>query len=387
MEPVELREGGLLLRPWRAEDAEAVFQACQDAQIQRWTMVPRPYRMQDAVGFVTQRSAQEWAAGTGAPLGVFDPASGMLLGATGLVSLDRAAGIGEIGYWTAPWARGQGVAADAARAVVRFGQDTLGLRRIVWRAEVGNHASRLVAARIGVRFEGVARAGLPTHDGLRDGGVGAVLAGELREADAPESPAQARAVARCHAFGKPQPTLTGTTSSGATVRVRPPRAEDIPAYVRACQDPQSARFTTVPQPYQLEDAVMFVQNIAPAVWARGTEAIFAVADADDSLVGTMSLRLSGDELTTAVGDVGYLLGPWARGQGYASAALRLLVDWGWRALALHRIEWRAYVGNTASRRTAERAGFQVEGEQRQVLTHRGEYVDAWIGARLATDPA
>ncbi len=387
MEPVELREGGLLLRPWRAEDAEAVFQACQDAQIQRWTMVPRPYRMQDAVGFVTQRTEQEWAAGTGAPLGVFDQASGMLLGATGLVSLDRTAGVGEIGYWTAPWARGQGVAADAARAVVRFGQNTLGLRRIVWRAEVGNHASRLVAARIGVRFEGVARAGLPTHDGLRDGWVGAVLAGELREADAPVSPALARAVARCHAFGQPQPTLTGTTGRGATVRLRPLRSDDIPACIRACNDPESVRFTTVPHPYQLEDAVAFVHEVAPAGWARGVEAIFAVADADDSLVGTMALRLSGDELTTPHGDVGYLMGPWARGQGYASAALRLLVDWGVRALALHRIEWRAYVGNTASRQTAQRAGFRVEGEQRQVLAHRGEYVDAWIGARLASDPA
>jgi RimJ/RimL family protein N-acetyltransferase len=242
-----------------------------------------------------------------------------------------------------------------------------------------------VAARIGVRFEGVARAGLPTQDGLRDGWVGGLLTGELRAADAAENPALARAVARCHAFGAAQPTLAGTTSAGATVRLRPLRAEDIPACVRACQDPDSVRFTVVPHPYRLEDAVTFVQDITPGLWARGTEAVFAVADAQDAFVGTMALRLTGDELTTPIGDVGYLLGPWARGQGIASAALRLLVDWGWRALGLQRIEWRAYVGNIASRRTAERAGFRFEGEQRRALPHRGEYVDAWVGARLASD--
>jgi hypothetical protein len=44
------------LRPWRADDADAVLAACQDAEIQRWTEVPVPYRREHAEGFVGEGS-------------------------------------------------------------------------------------------------------------------------------------------------------------------------------------------------------------------------------------------------------------------------------------------------------------------------------------------
>jgi RimJ/RimL family protein N-acetyltransferase len=385
MEPVDLLEEGLRLRPWRPDDAEEVFRACQDPLIQRWTAVPVPYLREHAESFTSVQSAQAWQEGTGAPLGVFDAASGVLLGASGLVSIDQASGVGEVGYWTAPWARGRRVAERSARAVVRWALHILGLRRVVWRAEVGNHASRLVAARIGVRMEGVARAGLNGRAGWRDAWVGAVLAGELRETDAPADPGLQRAAARCRTFGGPQPTVQFATKNGESVRLRPLRSDDVPACVRACRDPDTVRYTTVPDPYDTVHAETFIHSLAPTGWARGTEAIFAIADADDALVGTMSLRLRGDELFTPTGDVGYLVGAWARGRGYASAALRALTDWGFAHLALRRIEWQAYVGNTASRATAQRAGFQIEGELRAALQHRGGFRDAWIGARIAPE--
>jgi RimJ/RimL family protein N-acetyltransferase len=374
MDPVELREGGLLLRPWRPEDAAALLRAGEDS----------------GMPVLLRAAAQQSIAGRPAPaatvsLGVFDAGSGELLGGAGLVRIDRAAAQAELGYWTTPGARGRGVATAAARAVARHALST-GLRRVVWRARVGNHASRLVALRIGVRSEGVAR-GAPFGDGWADVWTGALLAGELREAEAGTDPALERAAARCRTFGRPQPTLRSETKDGRAVRLRPLRSSDVPACVRACRDPESVRYTTVPDPYEQTHAESFIRTYAPGVWARGTEAVFAIADADDELVGTMALRLHGDELFTPTGDVGYLMGPWARGRGYASAALRTLCDWGFANLALRRIEWQAYVGNVASRATAERAGFRIEGELRQALPHRGTYQDAWIGARIATEEA
>lgn len=35
-----LRDGDLVLRPKRAEDADAITAACQDPEIPRWTLVP-----------------------------------------------------------------------------------------------------------------------------------------------------------------------------------------------------------------------------------------------------------------------------------------------------------------------------------------------------------
>lgn len=49
------------------------------------------------------------------------------------------------------------------------------------------------------------------------------------------------------------------------------------------------------------------------------------------------------------------------------------------------IEWRAEVGNHASRRVAEKAGFVREGTLRKRLFHRGTVVDAWVGSLLSDE--
>ena len=84
------------LRPWRGDDAEAVFAACQDAEIQRWTEVPVPYRREHAAGFVGEIAAQTWAAGGGA-FAVEAP-GGDLAGAMTLFPPRDGRGVG--GYWT-----------------------------------------------------------------------------------------------------------------------------------------------------------------------------------------------------------------------------------------------------------------------------------------------
>ena len=62
IEPVELQAGDLLLRPFVPADAGAVFSACQDPEIQRWTTVPVPYTRDDAEEFVAA-CAERWASG------------------------------------------------------------------------------------------------------------------------------------------------------------------------------------------------------------------------------------------------------------------------------------------------------------------------------------
>ena len=39
---VEIREAGLLLRPWQAADADEVFRACQDPEIRAGPRCPSP---------------------------------------------------------------------------------------------------------------------------------------------------------------------------------------------------------------------------------------------------------------------------------------------------------------------------------------------------------
>ncbi len=53
MTPPVLEQGPFTLRLPRAEDVSWIFHACQDPEIQRYTMVPVPYRPADAVTWVT----------------------------------------------------------------------------------------------------------------------------------------------------------------------------------------------------------------------------------------------------------------------------------------------------------------------------------------------
>jgi RimJ/RimL family protein N-acetyltransferase len=120
--------------------------------------------------------------------------------------------------------------------------------------------------------------------------------------------------------------------------------------------------------------------VAPYEFARGVETILAITGPDDAWAGTIDLRVT--DADPEVGEVGYLVAPQARGRGYAPAALRALTGWGFEALGLVRVQWRAEVGNDASRRVAQKAGFTMEGLLRQSLAENGRRYDCWVGSML-----
>lgn len=166
IDPPELRDGRIIVRPPTEEDLDAIHAACQDPEIQAWTVVPSPYQREDAEAFL-KMSREGLANGSDAHLVVSSDA-GELLGACG-VSVIRLDLAGEIGYWTAAEARGRGVATTATRLVCAWAFQDLGLRRLSLRAAVENERSNAVARRVGFRHEGVLRsASIRGHTGDRD---------------------------------------------------------------------------------------------------------------------------------------------------------------------------------------------------------------------------
>lgn len=153
-----LTDGVVSLRRWRPTDAADVARACDDPLTARWLPLSCPYTLIDGAFYVEVLTPQLWADGEAAEQAVADAVTGELLGACGLKLRQRSLGVGEVGYWTAPWARGRGVASRAARLVATWGLSELGLSRVELYAEVGNEASQRAALRAGFVREGVARA-------------------------------------------------------------------------------------------------------------------------------------------------------------------------------------------------------------------------------------
>ncbi len=148
-------DGVVTLRRWRSSDGADVTRACADTETARWLPVPVPYTPAAGQGYVDEMVPGLWAAGSAANVAVVDASSGGLLGAIGLTLRD---GIGEVGYWTAPWARGRGIATRACRLHTDWALDVLQLPRVELLADVGNVGSQRVAERAGFVREGVARA-------------------------------------------------------------------------------------------------------------------------------------------------------------------------------------------------------------------------------------
>lgn len=178
MEPVTLTTDRLRLRPLEPGDADAILAACQDPDIPRWTTVPSPYTREHARGFVESVCPTGWREDSQYNFGVFTRDTDTLVGTMGLLRLARLAAPGhqaELGYWTAKEQRGNGYTAEAARAVCAWAFESLGVERIEWYAEAGNHGSRAVALKVGFVMEGTIRAKTVYEGTRRDMWSGALL--------------------------------------------------------------------------------------------------------------------------------------------------------------------------------------------------------------------
>ncbi len=152
-------EAGATIRPLTASDAPALLTAVRASlpTLSQWL----PWATDD----YDLAIAESWIAHCIAAretereyhFGIFDAASGEVLGSVGLNHRIPAYRSANMGYWVADAARGRGVAVEAARWAARFGFDTLGLQRIAILILPENRTSLRVAMKLGAVCEGVAR--------------------------------------------------------------------------------------------------------------------------------------------------------------------------------------------------------------------------------------
>lgn len=182
------------------------------------------------------------------------------------------------------------------------------------------------------------------------------------------------------------------TLRGDRVVLSSPGADDIDRVTECCRDPAVQRWTTVPSPYERDDAEHFVLDVVSNGWATGTACTWAIRfEPAGTLMGMIGLDHASDDAA----EIGYWLAPEARGSGVMSEAVSLVCEFGFAdpssagvnaGLALRRIEWHAFVGNVASAAVARRAGFRFEGARRLGGAQRGSRLDDWSAALLRDDP-
>ncbi|AIQ44556.1 acetyltransferase [Paenibacillus sp. FSL R7-0273] len=112
--------------------------------------------------------------------------------------------------------------------------------------------------------------------------------------------------------------------------------------------------------------------------------MFGIFLTDGQLIGQVTLS----NLVRGVAqyaDLGYFIDYAIQSKGHMTAAVRLILEYAFRGLALHRVQASILLHNDASRRVLEKSGFQAEGVARRYLKINGDWQDHRTYAILADD--
>lgn len=157
----------LRLRPFVLADAAAVQRLAGAWEVAETTLlIPHPYPDGAAEQWIATHPSS-WLAGDGVTCAITQRATGTLVGAIGLTT-DRESNSAELGYWVGVPYWNRGYATEAARAVVQFGFDVLGVRQIHAQHFPRNPASGRVLEKIGMHCDGIERDAIRKWGRLED---------------------------------------------------------------------------------------------------------------------------------------------------------------------------------------------------------------------------
>ena len=167
----------LILRKLRLDDAEDMFEYAQDRDLAingLWL----PYTtLQESIDDLTEAMA-DYAEGRLMDWAVEHRDNGKMIGRLGLHKYRRVDGSADLGYALNRAYWGQGYGTEAARRVLQFGFEEMGLYRISASVLPDNHASVHVLTKLGMRMEGVQRGACAIRGGHDDLHSYSILRGE-----------------------------------------------------------------------------------------------------------------------------------------------------------------------------------------------------------------
>lgn len=156
------------------------------------------------------------------------------------------------------------------------------------------------------------------------------------------------------------------------VELRPVEQDDRAFLVEHWNRPDVRLATNREEPLTAEDVTRIVDD---------DDTVNFLVCSDGDPVGTIWLfdidRVNGR------GELGYWIAEGHRGEGYATAAVELTMEYAVGEQRLRRLLARVFEGNEASMRVLEKAGFEREGRLRDHYYVDGEYLDATLFGWLA----
>jgi RimJ/RimL family protein N-acetyltransferase len=168
--PPTLETGRLRIRPYCEADISELLPLVGAPEVAATTLrIAHPYTEQDARAFLelVKEPDKSWLA-------ITLRADGRQIGGIGL-RIEPQHQHAELGYWLGVPCWGRGYATEAAREVLRYGFEDLGLHRIFASHFKHNPASGTILKKLGMHYEGCQREHLRKWDQFVDSELYGIL--------------------------------------------------------------------------------------------------------------------------------------------------------------------------------------------------------------------
>jgi len=155
---------------------------------------------------------------------------------------------------------------------------------------------------------------------------------------------------------------------GKRVNLKIVEKEDLPFFTDWCNNPEfvGEYVGWLPQMSKMEREKWYDNLPIDAKF-------FFIQKKDGTRVGTIA-----HFFTQKIFEIGYFLLSNEREKGYCSEAVMIMVDYLFLSKNIVRIQAHTNVGNKASQRVLEKAGFRIEGTVRKAFFVRGVWTDYYL---------
>lgn len=159
------------------------------------------------------------------------------------------------------------------------------------------------------------------------------------------------------------PAIDPITLRTTRLLLRPLREHDLPTVFAMRSDPEVTRYwSSAPWQSMAEAEAWYAKT--SALVAEGSAARWSITRADDpTMIGDCTVfHIDRDNRR---GEIGYALARAHWGHGYATEAMRAVIEHAFGTLDLRRLEADIDPANAASARVLQRLGFSLEGRLRE----------------------
>ncbi len=158
---------------------------------------------------------------------------------------------------------------------------------------------------------------------------------------------------------------------GENIYLRPIDLDDLEIFYKMINNPNVRKFLTIRYPIsKIEEK----ETLEKMIKDENSVALSIIHKENDKLIGNISLFNINKIHRNA--EIGIFIGELKEtSKGYGTEAMRVLIDYGFNMLNLHRIDLYVFDFNERAIKAYKKLGFVEEGRKREVCYYEGKYID------------